>query len=331
MKLVGTFIKNTDKIISEILDERIIFITNSYVIFEGDIKESHPFLNSVFILFKRFNRKDYGASKITNWTQNSPNFTPRMKETKKIYGAKKLRIMYIKNNQTIPLSKELYDVLSSAIVESGINVVNQNQTHDLWLYLHEETKTGWLGLKIIGHQDFHTEERKGTLRPQIAYMMNCLSNPALNDRVIDPFAGSGELMSIRAKYFEGVEFVSVDIDKNISPNDKRHIAIRTDFFNVNYVNYFDTIVTDPPWGNFDKSMDVNTFYEKMIEKFKDVLKPNGKVVLLVSRESSSLLETKLNPYFEINQKHKLKVWGMPANIYVLHQVPTENNSALRIK
>jgi tRNA G10 N-methylase Trm11 len=266
----------------------------------------------------------YGTEKIVNWLAHSKNSKNILEEAFVSLDKSSVRVIYLKANQTVQLPMDLRDKIEGKLKQAGIVMVKENPVHEFWIYLHEESKTAWLGVKISKHEDYHTSERMGILRPQIAYMMNFLSEPKSNERSIDPFAGSGELMSIRDKYFEGKEFVSIDVRKSGGIHKKetnRHKVIIEDFFKITgYENYFDSIVTDPPWGNLEKDINVSELYKQMADKFYKVLKDKGKAIVLVAERNCEVLEKDILGKFSIKSKFNFKVWGQPVTLYKMEKL-----------
>ena len=321
MKLVGTFIKNTDPIVDDILMDKVHFISDSYVIFDGELENDYPYLNSFFILIKSFNHSVYGTEKIVNWLAHSTKSVSKLSEVKKTVAFESLRLVYVKNNQTRQLPKELVNKVADSVGKSDIELRNTHHDRELWLYMAEKTKTAWLGIKLSHHKDYHSPDRKGVLRPQLAYMLNYLSNPKDEETVLDPFAGSGTIMSTREKYFQGKQFISIDTKENrIQEVGSKHRFSHSDFFSANIEpDSIDSIVTDPPWGKFETSQNIPELYTQMFGRFQQILKTKGMLVLITSISNKDLTIEIAKNNFKIKSRYELKVWGQGAIVFVLEK------------
>ena len=83
----------------------------------------------------------------------------------------------------------------------------------------------------------------------------------------------------------------------------------------------DKIVTDPPWGLYeDIKMGIEEFYKLAIFKMNKVLKCNGIIVLLVSRQID--IEAVLNEFHDLRvlQNFNVLVSGKKANLIKLKKL-----------
>ena len=313
--MLGTFIKNTNPIIENILGDSIVKIASTFVIFEGDIEKEYPFLNSTFILWKSFDKSFLGAEKVVNWILHSPKSLTELNIIKSALKFESLRFIYLKNNQTIQFPDELLNKINKRF--SNVVFRKTNSDRDIILGIDDDSESAWLGIKISNNPDYHVEERKGFLRPQLAYILNYISKPTKGDIFLDPFAGSGEIPKSAFNNFKYEKFIAIDNDPkilNIRGSDKIHV-ITDDFFEVNIAeNSIDKIVTDPPWGNYDKTLDIVNFYNRFFEKINRIVKTNGVIVLLISRDIMDVILGYIENKFNLTEQYEIKVWGRPAVI-----------------
>ena len=90
-----------------------------------------------------------------------------------------------------------------------------------------------------------------------------------------------------------------------------------DFFENNFDNnFFTKIITDPPWGFFEKIDNIDAFYSKFFEISYRILKENGILVLLTANknEVESLLNKSLNK-FQLQEKYDVLISGKKTGIY----------------
>ena len=115
---------------------------------------------------------------------------------------------------------------------------------------------------------------KGALHPELAYGMALLAQIRPGETVLDPFAGSGAVGEA-VKHFGAKPLLSDIAPKpGIAACDARDLVQIRD-------GSIDRIVTDPPWGIYEKC-DVNALYRAAFAEFRRVLKPSGAVVLLTA-------------------------------------------------
>ena len=141
--------------------------------------------------------------------------------------------------------------------------------------------------------------RKGELRPELAFTLNYMSKPAPGDTVLDPFCGHGAIPAARLKYFPCKAVFASDADarlaktaessiKSLAPSvtavECRRAAVgETPFYLP--ARSVDKIVTDPPWGLYDGSTDIDALYARFAGLCVYLLKPGGVAVILTKRES----------------------------------------------
>ena len=79
----------------------------------------------------------------------------------------------------------------------------------------------------------------------------------------------------------------------------------------------DVVVTDPPWGEYEKE-NVGPLYARFLERLRIVLKPEGRVVLLLSRSAASGAAIEASP-FEVVDRYDMLVSGRKATALRLVQ------------
>ena len=98
---------------------------------------------------------------------------------------------------------------------------------------------------------------------------------------------------------------------------KQRDALKLEYFEN---NFFDKIITDPPWNIYNaQNDDFSVFYKKMLTEFYRILKPNGFCVVLMGNVDD--FEKALNPnQFRLLEKYHILVNGKKANVYKLMKV-----------
>jgi tRNA G10 N-methylase Trm11 len=169
---------------------------------------------------------------------------------------------------------------------------------------------------------------KGELRPELANILCRLSEPNDDDVCLDPFCGSGAILLERSRIVDYGGLFNCDIDeenvlnlKNIIKKldnkklNKSFFVKHIDFFKNNFDDeFFDKIITDPPWGYYEKIDNIQEFYDDMLREFKRILKPKGIIVLLTANKEElekAAIKNKLN----IVNKYDILVSGKKAGVY----------------
>ncbi|TVR32781.1 MAG: methyltransferase domain-containing protein [Spirochaetaceae bacterium] len=141
-----------------------------------------------------------------------------------------------------------------------------------------------------------------SLRPAIAYAMLTLADLADDAAtVVDPFCGSGTILLEAASIFPQARVLGFDHDReavdgarhNSAQNALQHrIAVQyADARGIHQLiepRSVDAIVTNPPFGiRLARRTDFRSLYGRFLESAWQVLKPAGKLVILVGKRRSA--------------------------------------------
>jgi tRNA G10 N-methylase Trm11 len=185
--------------------------------------------------------------------------------------------------------------------------------------------TGFFMLRITKNKK---KLDKGELRPELTNLLCRLSVPGENDVFLDPFCGSGAIPLERSRIADFKGIFASDRDENLikelknkikkmktSKIQKSFFIKNLDFFNNTFDdNFFDTIVTDPPWGIYEK-IDEN-FYPNFLKNSYRILKPGGKLILLSARKEYFAKES-IADNFVLETSFDILVSGKKAGVYLL--------------
>jgi len=167
---------------------------------------------------------------------------------------------------------------------------------------------------------------KGELPPPLAWTLCSLAGLTHSDTALDPFCGCGSIPHAAVKYFHITKFTACDNSaKNLSVTSDKFkgrkttelILHKSEFSGLPSIigeKTIDVIVTDPPWGHFDKSID-SRFLEKMFEVFEKLLKDGGRAVVLYANDDSFMRA--LPSSFELQTQIPILLSGKKAVIYVM--------------
>ena len=123
----------------------------------------------------------------------------------------------------------------------------------------------------------------GELRPELAHILLLAAGVKAKHTVIDMFAGYGSIPLEAVRGFGCKQVIAVDKQK--LPNRHEHLSIKwyeADARNLDFLadNSIDRIVTDPPWGIFDKNDDLSNLYSRMFKEAYRIMKPDAIIVVL---------------------------------------------------
>nr|WP_277605551.1 hypothetical protein [Glycomyces sp. L485] len=168
----------------------------------------------------------------------------------------------------------------------------------------------------------------GAISHELSILLVAASRPQPDDVFLDPFAGSGSFPLARLMFpgkrviYSDIDLARLSVDFPKSVRDQRDIEFLADDALTLYSikdHEVTTIVTDPPWGEYDElPMPLPEFLSATVRSFDRVLDPRvGRFVLLVARRAADEAEKALRDRrFEIDAVHKVLVNGHPATVLI---------------
>ena len=208
--------------------------------------------------------------------------------------------------------------LERMLGDTGMKQGGANADIDLWLMTRREGY-GFLGVRITRQE---AELAKGELRPELAHLLCVVSGPSPSDRFLDPFCGSGAIAIERLRAFPATDVWAGDNDRALvrllceRVSKRLHVEVMDALNLTQFADAsIDVIVTDPPWGHFAAS----TNLAAMLDEFAHVVRPGGRIVLLLARDAE--LEHHLAG-LPLTQRRRLDVLvsGRKASVHVLERM-----------
>jgi tRNA (guanine6-N2)-methyltransferase len=247
---------------------------------------------------------------------------------------KTFRVVVSSENQFVSVNEKLKVQIEMLISSQSKLKLNRSSSNaEFWILYRTESFCYFLK-RLSKHTAYEKILRKGELHPEIAYLMNWLSDPDKNDIVLDPFCGNGSIPLKRALNFPTKQIFAFDIDNSMisivkkkitaskSLSNMRNIVIRK--VDIKYLDKellqesIDKIVTDPPWGSYEKmNVEIEKFYVMMLLKMERVLKNNGIIVLLIGRSNYMEKLIEAIPNLSIEQNYNVLISGKKANLVKL--------------
>jgi hypothetical protein len=168
---------------------------------------------------------------------------------------------------------------------------------------------------------------RGSLSSDLSTLLIKAASPQRDDVFLDPFGGSGSLVAARINtpFRKAIysDIRLVEMRPQIPPllNSQKVDLLAEDALQLPSVpdGSVTSIVTDPPWGEYeDLGIPYDDFAESMMKSFDRVLdRSHGRLVLLVSRRASA----DVAPLWDLSNlwvrgSHDILVNGHPATVLV---------------
>ena len=330
----STFISGTGPVVEEALKRRFSksFRVTSWldglVIYEtsestSDIAEVR-FFNNSFVIFKYFKKlgSDPLNQMIKGVVHDSTSF---QKISLPLKNRKKFKIVLSLENQMVSGSRRLLDILGKKISkETRLTPGTEKSSVEFW-FLARSEGVGFFGLRVTYPRSEDIHLAKGQLRPQLAHILCLVSEPDKSDVFLDPFAGSGAIPHERAKSFPFRKIIAIEKDRVLVQR-LRKLPRSIEVMQMDALalgipdSSIDKIVTDPPWGIFEKvGMAQSEFYLRMLKEFSRVLRDNGIAVVLIGDKVS--FDRALHSTAEFRLLcYNILVSGKKAGMYKLRKV-----------
>ena len=173
---------------------------------------------------------------------------------------------------------------------------------------------------------------RAALKPNVAYALLRLAHcPSPPDVVLDPFCGSGTILWEAGALWPNARLIGNDWHEETlaGARDNADAQNLTDRVTLHEADVWrldetldgqqaDVIVTNPPFGvRLASSMDFGPFYRHVLQQFAAVLRPGGRVVILVLRQSpfnDALNETDA---FDVRHVRVIEIGGLYPRVFVL--------------
>ncbi len=273
-------------------------------------------LNNTFLVIKTYHGN---ASDIDDMLKN----IMRLKALPKSNGS--FRIRYSVNNKFVGVNKSYTRQIEDKIAKITKCSIDRVSPQTEYWFLQRSENVGFF-CRLLSKRKF-TEKNlhKGELRPEFVYLMCMLGKTCKGSIVLDPFAGYGSIPKQLMLNFECERVIASDINKEYINN------LRSQFKNAKKVELYvrnalnmkdvttasiDSIITDPPWGYYEKIMDIGSFYVDMLKEFDRVQKDEGVTVILSARKKE-FVDAVNNSRYHIVKQYDTLVNGKKAAVFVI--------------
>lgn len=292
-----TFPSGISELVLEILGQdkkiKITHISDGIAEISSVYKYQH-FLNYRFITNVYIS---LGRSKFSKSIEDTiKNFKYKLQPFDHKLTNKKFKVRVSMKGKTVSFDKKaLFSIEQRISKFYRLYLDTEAKANEFWFYIRENDEV-FFGMKVTHEKKENKDRQKGELKVEIASLMAGIVSKE-NSVVIDPFAGYGSIISELKKMSLVDKCFCNDFDKNQKDflkrrfkDDKKVIISNLDYRFLEFEREIDYVVTDPPWGIYDKAIN----YKEVINIFSKWLKEKGSIVLLVSEKNLSNLYKGLN-------------------------------------
>jgi predicted RNA methylase len=183
--------------------------------------------------------------------------------------------------------------------QTGLRLSRGKGDAEFW-FLYRTEGLSLFMQRLTFHASFDKTLHKGELSPPLAATLCALARLAKGAVVLDPFCGYGAIPRACLTHFPVQTCYAFDINDaalaytrramNGAANGvaaKRAVIKKLDVYALPSVvppNSVDAIITDPPWGLYERlSVPLPRFYADILNLFGNALKPSGALVLLTAQ------------------------------------------------
>lgn len=338
-KYFATFISGLHEPISNLLKEsiadcNIFLLLDGAVIFETKLNYNqinmHCFNNIFAIIDIQKNNNcapclEKYMKKIVS--QKSQNYVITNNNNK----IKTFRLIASLENQLVSIDKNIKHQLEQYIIQQSQLILNRSESDTEFWILYRNEGYYFFMKRLSKHISYEKILNKGELHPELAYLLNYISDPQKSDICLDPFCGYGSIPVQRLQNFPTQKFYAFDINERIlnvaRKNLKKYLnsscIINNTDFNVLedfiFPKSVDKIITDPPWGIFEDIKDIKDFYKNIIEKCVELIKANGKIVILTAKKEELIVAVNSTSNCTITKIYNILVSGKKAGIFVIEK------------
>ncbi len=312
--------KLKDVQIDKVLDGLIVYRTAELIEKIKDIR----FFNNTFVLLFQAKGK-VSVEKLVKTVLGNKDVLSGI--PKVIFKNKRtFRVIASDENETVSINRNLL-IKAEDTISRKLKLKTNRSLPDLELwFLKRSEGYGFIGIRITKTPNYEKTLQKGELRPELAHLMCIMGDLKQSDVVLDPFAGYGSIPIECAKSFKVKHIIASEkdkevfklLEKKVKKSNLKIVLGRWDALKLTSLtnNSIDKIITDPPWGLYDeKNIDIENLYQKMLNEFSRILKPEGLLVILTARKEVLEKTISRNKIFNLLVKYDVLVSGKKATIY----------------
>ncbi|MDR0288189.1 MAG: hypothetical protein LBI03_10870 [Clostridiales bacterium] len=277
---------------------------------------STPEIRTTFFVISTFSENNLSFEKMADMVSKM-HFRPLCRDVS-------FRVRFSKENQFAKVAKKAVALAEESIVKNcGLKIDRLNPDTEFWFIIRREN-IGFFGQLLKKRVATEKNLHKGELRPELAYLLCCCGNFTSHSVICDPFAGYGSIPRQIQLHFKFAKMYVNDLNKecvdylNSFGENPNIIVSCADALHMAHIppKSVDLIISDPPWGFYDRVGDITEFYCLALCEFKRIMKDNGSIVLL-SGAPSELLNAAEKAFITPSYFNVL-VNGKKAGVFIFH-------------
>lgn len=209
-----------------------------------------------------------------------------------------------------------------SLISSTINLEFNSHKPD-YIFNLKFRKSG-LGTFSLKLKSDDKKYNKGELHQSVASLLCLLGGAKNNQIILDAFGGYGGISNV-IKNFKPKKLIICEKDANLASKlisrftGMNYISIRNENV-IQFLNKtehkFDLILADPPWGEFERVLNLENLYVNFLLVALSKLNPGGKIVIISSNKAalgSAIIKFQL----QVNNQLDILISGKKARVYCL--------------
>lgn len=335
---VSTFISGLSEVVKKLItnelpDAEIIQTFDGMIIYKSsdyDKIKKIKFFNNTFLLLGIKINKDSNSfnNDMNNLIQQLKMDFSAIKKHIKDIKSRNFKILSIDKNQPVSINYNIVNKLENSIIKN-LNIKLNKKNPDLeFIFLRRTEGFMLFMLKLTYNRITEKKLAKGELRPELAYILSALADLKNTDIVMDPFCGHGSIPKQIIKNFkynmcfasDNNEELILKLKNEYKKNNKKLFIKQRNALELSYFedDFIDAIITDPPWNIYNsQNENFTNFYEKMLAEFNRIIKPGGRIIILMGNIDDFESAFNKQKNFLLKNKYNILVNGKKANIYCL--------------
>ena len=225
---------------------------------------------------------------------------------------------FINNQPSVFKDRDVFTRLISS--STGLELSSHKPCYIFNLKLR---KSG-LGIFSLKIKSDDKKYHQGELHQDVATLLCLFGELSRGDVVLDAFGGYGGITN-SAKKFKPSKIIICENNLSLAAmlevrfKDSTLVGIK----NQNVIDLLDNssfqldlILADPPWGEFEKNLDIIGFYSSFLNSAKANLKPEGKIII-ISSNKDALAEAVTSSGLSIKNQLDVLISGKKVRVYGL--------------
>lgn len=249
-----------------------------------------PYLNNSYYVIRSFNGKKFSFNGMVRELAKRRHSYLIDKGT--------FRIRFSQENCFCGVDKNLTASAEKIVINNSSLKTNRlNPSTEIWYIIRNEG-IGFCCQLLFNRKTTEKGLHKGELKPEFAYLM-CEMIPHNKGMVVcDPFCGYGSIIKQLQTKHNIAKIYASDIDEALVKTVSKFEWVQTTKIELSVMDArkmesipsktLDAIITDPPWGYYEKIDNIIDFYMSMLKEMLRVTKNNGFIVLLSARKEELL-------------------------------------------